>query len=568
MTLLTPTSRHASGNTEDSQPVANEQTEENARAASSIHTTPPCRFWLGATPPHALVETLLIAAAVSLIAYLLIYNPSRFGLAQFTINLILLDGPFCALWCALRLRLSRGTWQRQYLHDSTMGAILGLVPFGVLLVTALSLASSERSAANLLRVGVRGIPIAAFFLIALVAFMAEFVVFRIGVRLLLFWNRLRRTRLQWALTHAHLVVAAIGAGLLILLVVTLLHVTSSGPGRSIITVVPLLFFLSVLSVLGIIIVLPPSALFSFIFARSMTRRLQTLTTATNALRAGDYAVRVPITGEDEVAQLQANFNAMAADLQRAVEQVEAERDTIAQLLTARRELIASVSHELRTPVATLRGYLESTVSHWNGTPPTTLRADLEVMERETIHLQALINDLFTLARAEVGKLDLYREPVDMGALVRRIAATQAPLAWQRGRVEVVADAPSDPQLALADAGRLEQVVQNLLHNAIRHTPPGGIVALAVAPDPDNAGMVRLQVNDTGEGIAEEDVPYIWERFYRGQTARTEGGTGLGLALVKELTEAMNGTVAVESTLGRGSCFTIRLPRSELQPARL
>lgn len=562
MTLIAPASRHAAGNLEDPQPAANEQIEENARSRPP-RATPPRRFWLGATPPHALAETLLIAAAVSMLAYLLIYNPSRFGPAQFTLNLILLDGPFCALWCAARLRMPQGKLLRQFLLDSAIGAILGLVPFGLMLTAALSLASNERSAANLLRTGFRGIPIAVFFLVALVAFMAEFVVFRIGVRLLLFWNRLRRTRLQWALTHAHLVVAAIGAGLLILLVVTLLYVASD---RSITTVVPLLFFLSLLSVLGIIIVLPPSALFSYIFARGMTRRLQTLTTATNVLSAGDYTVRVPVSGEDEVAQLQANFNTMAADLQRAVEQVEAERDTVAQLLTARRELIASVSHELRTPVATLRGYLESTVSHWNGTPPTTLRADLEVMERETIHLQALINDLFTLARAEVGKLDLYSESVDVGALVRRIAATQAPLAWQRGRVEVAADASSDPQLALADAGRLEQVVQNLLHNAIRHTPPGGIVALAVAPDPDDAGMVRLQVNDTGEGIAEEDVPHIWERFYRGQTARTEGGTGLGLALVKELTEAMNGTVAVESTLGRGSCFTIRLPRPGSQPA--
>lgn len=527
-------------------------------AASPSRAAFPRRFWLGATPPHALIETLLIAAAVSLLAYLLIYNPSRFGpgLAVFMLNLILLDGPFCALWCAARLRMPRGTLWRQFLLDSAIGAILGLVPFGLMLTAALSLANSERSAINLLRTDVHGIPIGAFFLVALVAFMAEFVVFRIGVRLLLFWNRLRRTRLQWALTHAHLIVATIGAGLLILLVVTLLYVTTS----RIITVIPLLFFLSVLSVLGIIIVLPPSALFSFIFARGMTRRLQTLTTATNTLRAGDYTVRIPVSGEDEVAQLQANFNAMAVDLERALHEVQTERDTVAQLLAARRELIASVSHELRTPVATLGSYLESTISHWNGTPPATLREDLEVMERETMHLQALINDLFTLARTEIGKLDLCSEPVNVGALVQRIVAAQAPLAWQRGRVEVVADTSPDPQLALADPDRLEQVVRNLLHNAIRHTPPGGIVALKVGTDPDDAGMVRLQVNDTGEGIADEDIPHIWERFYRGQKARSEGGTGLGLALVKELTEAMNGTVVVRSTLEQGSHFTICLPQ--------
>ena len=549
MTLKAPTSTTGAGKRDDAQPAASAHTRESA---------PARRFWLHATPQHALIETLLVAAAVSLLAYFLAYNSSRFGPAQFAfaLNLILLDGPFCALWCAIRLRMPRGTWRRQFLIDGIIGAILGLVPFGLMLIAALSLASNERSVANLLRVGVRGIPITAFFLIALVAFAAEFLVFRIGVRLLLLWNRLRRTRLQWALTHAHLIVAAIGAGLVILLIVALLYITSD---RNIITVVPLLFFLSVLSALGIIIVLPPSALFSFIFARGMTRRLQSLTTATNALRAGDYSVRVPVSGEDEMAQLQSNFNAMAADLERALHEVQTERDTVARLLMARRELIASVSHELRTPVATLRSYLESTVSHWNGTPPMTLRDDLEVMERETMHLQALINDLFTLARTEIGKLDLCSEPVNVGALVQRVVAAQAPLAWQRGRVEVVADTSPDPQHALADPDRLEQVVRNLLHNAIRHTPPGGIVALTVAADPDDAGMVRLQVNDTGEGIADEDIPHIWERFYRGQKARSEGGTGLGLALVKELTEAMNGTVAVESVLERGSHFTIRLP---------
>lgn len=559
MIPMTPAPNLDAGTFDAAQPATGE------RAGEPVHSHPPQtaparRFWLGATPPHALVETLLIAATVSLIAYILIYHPVRLGSgrAVFTANLILLDGPFCAVWCAARLRLPRGTLWRQFLLDGVIGAILGLVPFGVLLATALSLANNEHAPINLLPIGVHSIRITAFFLVAFIAFMTEFVLFRIGVRLLLYWNRLRRTRLQWALTHAHLVVAAIGAGLVILLVVTLLYVTSD---RSITRVVPLLFLLSTLSVLGIFLVLPPSALFSFIFARGMTRRLQTLTDATNALSAGDYSVRVPVHGEDEVAQLQANFNAMATDLERALHQVQAERDTVAQLLAARRELIASVSHELRTPVATLRSYLESTVSHWNGTPPTTLRNDLEIMEREAIHLQALITDLFTLARTEVGKLDLCSQPVNVGALVERIAATQAPLAWQRGRVEVIADASPDPQLALADAGRLEQVVQNLLHNAIRHTPPGGIVALTVAADPGDASMVRLQVNDTGEGIPAEEIPHIWERFYRGHKARSEGGTGLGLALVKELTEAMSGTVAVESVLERGSCFTIYLPRS-------
>jgi signal transduction histidine kinase len=272
---------------------------------------------------------------------------------------------------------------------------------------------------------------------------------------------------------------------------------------------------------------------------------------------------------------------MAADLERAVAELQTERDTVAALLRERRELIASASHELRTPVATLRGYLESTLAHWNGQPPATLRHDLEVMERETIHLQRLIGDLFTLARAEVGRLELRRTPTDVGLVVRRIVETQAPLAWQGSRVQVVAVVASGLPLALVDASRLEQVLRNLLHNAVRHTPPGGIVALEASDEAGeasvvgagagavSAGWVRLRVKDTGEGIAPEELPHIWERFYRAESARArgDGGSGLGLALVKELTEAMGGTVGVESTPGEGSCFTVRLPQVAQQTAQ-
>jgi len=173
----------------------------------------------------------------------------------------------------------------------------------------------------------------------------------------------------------------------------------------------------------------------------------------------------------------------------------------------------------------------------------------------------LIEDLFTLSRAEVGELVLAREPVDVGAIVRRTVDTVAPLAWRAGRVEVVAQVPPDLPSALADERRLEQVLSNLLHNGVRHTPPGGIVAVVAAAEEDT---VRIEVRDTGEGIPPEELPYVWERFYRGERARAEDsrGAGLGLALVKELAETMGGTVEVESVLGEGSCFTVRLPRSE------
>ena len=149
-------------------------------------------------------------------------------------------------------------------------------------------------------------------------------------------------------------------------------------------------------------------------------------------------------------------------------------------------------------------------------------------------------------------------PTDIGALLRRVAAAVAPLAWERGRVEVLAEAPPDLPPALADPDRLEQVVRNLVANAVRHTPPGGLVLLAAAAE---AGAIVVRVKDTGEGIAPDDLPRVFERFYRADAARDRdrGGAGLGLALVKELTEAMGGSVGVESVAGEGSVFTVRLP---------
>jgi signal transduction histidine kinase len=142
-------------------------------------------------------------------------------------------------------------------------------------------------------------------------------------------------------------------------------------------------------------------------------------------------------------------------------------------------------------------------------------------------------------------------------VVQRLVETAAPLAWRQRRVQLIAEVADDVPLARADQQRLEQIVSNLLGNAIRHTPPGGLVAAAVSFEPP--GVVRLDVRDTGEGIRPEDIPHVFERFFRGRSQHGEGGAGLGLALVKELTEAMNGSVAAASTPGEGSCFTVRLP---------
>jgi signal transduction histidine kinase len=207
----------------------------------------------------------------------------------------------------------------------------------------------------------------------------------------------------------------------------------------------------------------------------------------------------------------------------------------------------------------MRATLESALDRTAETMPDPLRHDLDVVESEILRLQRLITDLFVLSQTDAEGLSIECSATGVAAVAQRMVDALAPLAWASGRVEVVADLPADLPPVRADGARLEQCLANLLRNAIRHTPPGGIVAVAARAEPD---AVLVQVRDTGEGIAPADLPHIWERFYQGESSRGSGGAGLGLALVKELTEAMGGSVAVESEIGRGSCFTVRLPKMQ------
>jgi signal transduction histidine kinase len=394
------------------------------------------------------------------------------------------------------------------------------------------------------------------------------------------WNRLRRTRLLWALTHAQFV-----GSLALVIAVATVSTALLGPHRfgppfgpevlpadaspaAVLMVwfttrlLPALTGLLVLGLTASVVLLPPAALISFLVLRRTTRRLEDLAAATEALRAGRLATRVLVSGGDEVSQLQIDFNAMAADLERTLRDLQAERDRVTGLLEARRQLVATVSHELRTPVTTVRGYLESTLRR-DQVGSAELRADLETALREVTRLQRLIEDLFALSRAEVGRLDLRLESIDVGVIVQRLVDTAAPLAWRQRRVQVIAELPPDLPRVQADVARLEQVVSNLLSNAVRHTPPGGLVAAAVSAEAD---AVRVDVRDTGEGIGPDELPHVFDRFYRGASADGErhDGAGLGLALVKELAQAMGGSVAATSTPGEGSCFTARFPRVQPQ----
>jgi signal transduction histidine kinase len=467
-------------------------------------------------------------------------------------QLLLVIGLLGAPWCALRLNGRQAPWWKQRLREICIVAILCLVQTVALAVA--HIVSVQFIPALTIQAFIK--PLMQITVLNIPLFLGNyslFLVIRIIGRIWITWNRLRRTQLQWSLTHAHAMVVALGMLILLCVgAVVLLFSMHTSLAR---LIIPIFALMSIAGVLAVLTVIPPSALFSYIVVRQTVHRIQMLTTATSALRAGNYAVRVPVLGEDEVAQLQTDFNAMAADLERAMADLQQERDTVANLLQSRRELVASASHELRTPVATLRSSLETTLLHWTEHSEQGLKQDFLVMENEVLHLQTLVENLFALARADVGRLSLRSEPTDIGMLARHIVEKYAPLAWQTSKIEVISDVQADVLKALVDSTRVEQILQNLLHHSVRHTAPGGIVALVVGTQDHR---VIIQVKNTGEGMTTEELFRIWEQVYQ-HGGRGNLQDGLGLALVKEWTESMGGQITAENVPGEGCSFCLSFP---------
>lgn len=223
----------------------------------------------------------------------------------------------------------------------------------------------------------------------------------------------------------------------------------------------------------------------------------------------------------------------------------------------RRELTANVSHELRTPLTSIKGFAE-TLLDGAMHQEETARRFLSIINSETDRLVKLVDDLLDLSLLESKRITLDPRPVDLGGLVARTVDKLRPLA-DTSRLTLVQSAPPGI-VVFADADRLEQVLTNLVDNALKYTPPGGRVEVQVAAE---NGEVEVVVNDTGLGIRPEDLPHVFERFYRSDRSRTRGsgGTGLGLAIAKHLVEAHGGRISVSSRPNEGTTFTVRMPRS-------
>jgi signal transduction histidine kinase len=291
-------------------------------------------------------------------------------------------------------------------------------------------------------------------------------------------------------------------------------------------------------------------LLSLLLARQFTLPLRTLTIAAKHISSGDLTQRVPIKSRDELGDLATAFNSMAESLSRNEQ--------------TRRNMVADIAHELRTPLTVIQGNLEAIL---DGVIPPT-RETVASIHEESMVLARLIADLRELSLAEAGQLELRRSPTDLADLVRKVVARNQLEASEKG-IALSIDAEGEFPTVAIDEQRISQVVNNLLSNALRHTGRGGKVMVSANtngnPLGDQSGReiaaVTVTVTDTGSGIPVEDLPFVFDRFYRPDKSRSRssGGSGIGLAIVKQLVEAHGGKTWVESAPGEGSKFYFTIP---------
>ena len=281
----------------------------------------------------------------------------------------------------------------------------------------------------------------------------------------------------------------------------------------------------------------------------LTRRLKSLAAAVQGFERGELGRRVEVHGGDELGALGRSFNQMASTIEADVEKVRlAER--------MRRDLIGNISHDLRSPLTSLQASLETMVMKEPQLTADERRSFLSISLRNASSLQKLVEELFEMAKLDARQAPLKREPLQIAELAQDVTLKLVPQAEKAG-VSLSVDMARELPLVACDIGMIERVLTNLIDNALRYTPAGGSVRVGLAP---LNGGVRLSVSDTGAGIDPEDLPHVFDRFYRADKSRDRatGGAGLGLAIARQIVELHGGALEVDSRPGEGTRFSFTL----------
>jgi signal transduction histidine kinase len=273
-----------------------------------------------------------------------------------------------------------------------------------------------------------------------------------------------------------------------------------------------------------------AAILSVLLMKKVLHPLTDMIGVTRRISSGDYSARVQVSSRDELAQMAVSFNRMAESLQK-IEQL-------------RKKMVVDVAHELRTPLTNMRGYLEAL----RDGVMSPSKATLDSLHEEVLRLAKLVEDLLQLTRADAAKTSLNPQEISLRKELTKSLDRFQPQFHEK-KIHVETTFPADFDRIKADPEKLSQVLGNLLQNACQYTLPGGTVRIIVEP---GSGSVKFVFSNPGEGIDPEDLPYIFERFYRSEKSRSRehGGAGIGLAIVKELIEAHGGQVGAESSPGQ------------------
>jgi signal transduction histidine kinase len=395
---------------------------------------------------------------------------------------------------------------------------------GILFITALSLGVFKM----LMAPPLRELGLMATFLgvTALVSVVAGYIAYRLG------WMTLSPT-LRWSLLGGY----ALSSLLTFFNVWFSAQMMFASQHDLLLAIVLLIFASGMAMVLG------------YFLSSAITNRIYILKDAAEKLAAGNLQTRVPINGRDEVATLASTFNQMAEQL----ETVNAKQRELERL---RADLIAWVGHDLQTPLASMRAILEA-LEDGVVDDPQTVKRYLGTAQRDVRSLSVLIDDLFQMAQLDTGGIPLDRAEASLSDLISDTLESFSELALrQRVKLEGSVDPNVDP--VTMDTQRIGRVLNNLIGNALLHTPAEGSVNVSAQR---TALGVEVCVSDTGEGIRVEDLPHVFESFYRGEKSRSRstGGAGLGLAISRGIVQAHGGEIKVQSEAGHGSQFTFSLP---------
>jgi two-component system phosphate regulon sensor histidine kinase PhoR len=306
----------------------------------------------------------------------------------------------------------------------------------------------------------------------------------------------------------------------------------------------------------------PAILIAALLARMISRRLAKIMAHADELARGNFRARLRETDSSEFGQLSQTLNETAENLQQTVAQLQHEHSELEKLERIRKDFVINVSHELRTPLASIQGYTETLIDGAIADPDYNMRF-LGIIRHNAERLARLTEDLLTLSRVEQKRQKFEFEIHFANALIHDAFEMMRPIA-EKGRIELMEERAPEDTVVCCDSEAVSQILSNLMENAIKYTPEGGRISVGAQA---RGAMVEFFVRDTGIGIPEEDLPRLFERFYRVDKARSRelGGTGLGLSIVKHLVAAHNGTTRVESRVHEGSTFAFTLP---VNPATL